>query len=519
MSSEPSASAISEIPRLRIEDLSKTFPGQRALDRVSLEIRPGEVRGLLGANGSGKSTLIKVLAGVYAPDSGSGSIQIDGEPLPLPVTQNAVLRSGLRFVHQNLGLIERRPVVENIALGRPFRRNRFGLIDWETERREAQRLMDEFEVKFDVDELVANLTRAEQALTAIMRAFDVTGEEMKMLVLDEPTVGLPNHEVELVLDTVKRVCERGIAVLFVSHSMDEVMAACNSVTVLRDGAVTLDCSTVGLSRDQVIEAITGLPPAQADKFPTPPPVLDEGEAALRVRGLRSLSVKDLDLDVRAGEIVGIAGELDSGSVEVLPALYGHFPATAERIEVQGAQVGRLTPRRCRKAGMTYIPADRQAESALTGLTVRENLVAGDTDVVQVGPLLRLGRERSLAKELVKRYHVNPPIPERNFDQLSGGNQQKVVLARWMRLKPQVMLLQEPTQGVDVGARDEIAADILQAAGLGAAVLINTADLAWLVKVCSRVLVMHGGSVVVALERESVTVDAVKRAIHYQEGAV
>jgi ribose transport system ATP-binding protein len=507
------------VPRLRVQDLSKTFPGQRALDGVSLDLQPGEVKGLLGANGSGKSTLIKILAGVYAPDSSSGGIEIDGEQLPLPVTQHAVLRSGLRFVHQNLGLVERRPVVENIALGRPFLRNRLGLIDWPAERRAAQRLMDEFEVKFRFDELVANLTRAEQALTAIMRAFDVTGEEMQILVLDEPTVGLPNHEVELVLDTVRRVCQRGIAVLFVSHSMDEVMAACHSVTVLRDGRVTLDSSTNAVTRDQVIEAITGLPPAQAARIPAAPPVIDEGQAALRVRGLRSLSVDSLDLDVRAGEIVGIAGELDSGSVEVLPALYGHFPASADRVEVHGAPVGRMSPRRCRKAGMTYVPADRQAESALTGLTVRENLVGGDTDAVQSGPLLRLARERSLAKELVKRYNVRPPLPERNFDQLSGGNQQKVVLARWMRLKPQVMLLQEPTQGVDVGARDEIAADILQTARLGAAILIITADLPWLVKVCSRVLVMHSGAVVVSLERESVTVAAVKRAIHYQEDPV
>ena len=503
----------SPVPRLYVEHISKTFPGQRALLDVSLSVAPGEVRGLLGANGSGKSTLIKILAGVYTPDPRAGAISIDGDSQPLPISSQAVTTAGVRFVHQDLGLVDRRPVVENLALGRPFMRNRLGLIDWRAERRAARVLLDEFEVRFHVDDLVGQLSRAERALVAIIRAFNAR-VGMKVLVLDEPTVGLPPHEVDLVLQTVRRVSGRGISVLFVSHSIQDVKDVCQTLTVLRDGETTLDARVENASTADIIEAITGVARAASPEVEAPVrQIAADGEVALHVRGLRTRTVHAFDLDLNRGEICGIAGDLDSGSVEVLPGLYGDLPAEVDEVEVDGKPVRRLSPRLCRRAGIIYLPAERQQEAVLSGMTVRENILGGDLAAISSYSFLRLGRERELAKRVVAEFNIKPSDPERVIEQLSGGNQQKSILARWLRLKPPVLLLQEPTQGVDVGARDEIAAKIWSATNLGAAVLVNSTDMAELARLCHRVLVLREGEVAATLQGDSLTVPNLRHAIH------
>ena len=503
----------SPVPRLQVEHISKTFPGQRALTDVSLSLAPGEVRGLLGANGSGKSTLIKILAGVYSPDPRAGAIAIDGDPQPLPISSHAITAAGVRFVHQDLGLVDRRPVVENLALGRPFMRNRVGLIDWRAERRAARTLLDEFDVRFHVDDLVAQLSRAERALVAIIRAFNAR-VGMKVLVLDEPTVGLPPHEVDLVLATVRRVSARGISVLFVSHSIQDVKDVCQTLTVLRDGETTLDTRVESASTADIIEAITGVEHAASAEAEAPVRhTVADGEVALRVRGLRTGAIHDFDLDLNRGEICGIAGDLDSGSVEVLPALYGDLPAEVDEVELDRKRLRRLSPRACRRAGIIYLPADRPQEAVLHGMTVRENILGGDLAAISSYSLLRLGRERELAKRIAGEFNIKPSDPERVIEQLSGGNQQKTILARWLRLKPPVLLLQEPTQGVDVGARDEIAAKIWAATKLGAAVLVNSTDMPELARLCHRVLVLRDGQVATTLHGDSLTVPNLRHAIH------
>ena len=500
--------------RLRVTGISKSFPGQRALDDVSLKLAPGEVRGLLGANGSGKSTLVKVLAGVYTPDrSADAEVVIDGQQLPLPLAATTAKRAGLRFVHQDLALIERRPVLENVALDRPFLRNRFGLIDWKAERRLAEQLLEEFEVSFGVDELVAHLSPAQRTLVAIVRAFDLAGGGMRVLVLDEPTAGLPSHEVDLIFSTIERVSRRGVAVIFVSHSIKELMEVCRTVTVLRDGRLSLDARTADVTPGEVVQAITGRVPS-SNRTQAPDERTSGGQSvALSVAGLSSATVRDFGITLEGGEICGIAGNLDSGASEVLPALYGAEPGSVRSLTVGERAVSRLTPRSCRRAGLAYVPPDRLREGLLQGLTVRENIVGGDFSGISRHGILMSNRERDLVQELVDRFDIQPPRPNRPVDKLSGGNQQKTLLARWFRLEPRVLLLQEPTQGVDIGARDEIADQIRGAASKGCSVLVSSTDEAELARLCDRVIIMRAGKAVLTLKREQLSLEAIRHAIH------
>jgi ribose transport system ATP-binding protein len=416
-------------------------------------------------------------------------------------------------VHQDLGLVERRPVVENLALDRRFLRTRLGFIDWKRERVQARNVLQDFDASFGVDQLVDELSRGEQALTAIMRAFDPGTREMTVLVLDEPTVGLPPHEVDLVLATVQRVSARGISVVFVSHSIEEIQRACHTVTVLRDGRVTLDASSEHLTRAEIVEALSGHQ-HRAVYEPSPePPVSVDAEVVLEVRNLRSATIRGIDIVLSRGEVCGVVGNLDSGAVEVLPAVYGDLPARADTVVVRGTRLASLSPRVCRKAGLAYMPADRRRDALLAGMTLRENIIAGDASQVCSHSLMRLARERLLVSGLIRSFGINPPQPERLIDTFSGGNQQKAMLARCMRLQPPVLLMQEPTQGVDVGAREDIAAHIQGAAQGGAAVLIYSTDVAELARLCQRVIIMRAGSIAGSLRDDVLTVPQLRHAIH------
>jgi ribose transport system ATP-binding protein len=505
------------LDRLAIEQISKTFPGQRALDQVSIALRPGEVRGLLGANGSGKSTLVKILAGVHAPDSGSGGIAIDGEQLPLPVVPSRLPDLGMCFVHQDLGLVERRPVLENLTYGRPFLRNRIGLIDWRRERERATALLERFDASFGLDDLVATLSRAQQAMVAIMRAFDLGGERMRVLVLDEPTVGLPPAGVDQLLETVRSVAASGVSVVYVSHALDEVERMCDTVSVLRDGRVILDAATAELDRDAIVEAITGHVPAAAGAdHEELASAAQDGAAALDVRGLVTNTLRGIDIQVRRGEIVGVVGDLDSGANEVLPGIYGDLGAEHAVLAVGGNPIERHSPRGLRLAGAGYVPGDRAGSGLLSGLTVRENITCADLREFSVGPLLHRRRERSLALRLIEAFGIRPAWTENRIETLSGGNQQKAVLARWLHGGPPVLLIDEPTQGVDIGAKADIHREIHAGAAGGSAFLIHSSELDELVDLCDRVIVLQRGRAVRSLGGERLSVAEIRHAMFERE---
>ena len=498
----------SEEPVLQVVRLSKTFPGQRALDHVDLTVRRGEIHALLGQNGSGKSTLIKVLAGYHAPDPG-GTIQVDGVELQTGVP-GAGHDLGLRFVHQDLGLVPTLSVIDNLALSRGYRTARFGRIDWATEAARASEAMADIGLDVHPFAIVGSLTLAERACLAIARAVHDDERDTKVLVLDEPTAALPADEVEHLFRVLRGLRDRGVAILLVSHHLDEVLGIADRISVLRDAKRVATVPRAGLAHDQLVELIVGRAIASVPHRPAP---ADAGRAeCLRARGVAGGAVREISLDVAGGEVVGIAGLDGSGREAVIPLLTGQDRRTAGTVEIGSQPIAPGSPVGALRAGMAFVPGERGRFGIFATMSVRENLTIG-----RLRGLRRLGRiqidaERVEAAEWVQRLQIVAPGTESPVATLSGGNQQKVVLGRSLRLDPDVLLLDEPTQGVDVGARNEVHGIIERAVADGMAVLVASTDTDELVRLSDRVLIMQDGLVVRTLHRDhDLTVDEVDHA--------
>jgi ribose transport system ATP-binding protein len=488
---------LTEKPLLQVRGVSKTFPGLKALDDVSLVVGSGEIVALVGPNGSGKSTLVKVLAGVHQPDPGAEIVLgEDGG-------------AGLHFIHQDLGLVGSLSTIENLDLSRALGRAALLPAPVGAEGHRAEDLIAGFGGGFDVRAPVDSLSAAERAIVAIARALEGWDHPKNVLVLDEPTASLHGEEVEKLFVAVRRVAERGAGVVFISHRLDEVIELADRVVVLRDGRLVADVSRGGYDHDDLVRLITGAALAAAAEESPP---RRAGEPVLRARGIVAPTIAGLDLDLHAGEILGVSGVLGSGREEVASALFGSGSGSVAELEIEGAAVGRLDPRRAIAAGVAYVPGDRHREGAVMTMSVRENIT-----LPRLRPLRRLiGRldqreERREVERWIDRVAVNPAEPERALELFSGGNQQKVVLAKWLRNEPKVLLMDEPTQGVDVGAKAGIFELIANAAVAGAGVLVCSSDAKELALICDRVLVMRDGRLVSEMSRPRLSEASLVRA--------
>jgi ABC-type sugar transport system ATPase subunit len=470
---------------LTVNGLSKTFPGLRALDSVDFSVDSGEIVALVGQNGSGKSTLVKVLTGIYEPDPGA-RIEAGGERSGERAGQAPL---SIHVIHQDLGLVSQLNTVENLDLVRRHGARSLAPIARRDETEHARRLFEQFQATFDVTVPIAMLTPAERTIVAIARAFDGWDSPQGLLILDEPTAALHSDEVGRLFTAIRRVAARGAGVIYVSHRLDEVMDLADRVVVLRDGRVVADTAVAKLEHAELVRLIVGSALAESE----PRPRGDSGDFALSVHSLAGGLVEGLDVDVRAGEVVGVAGILGSGREHVASLLFGAQPRRGGSVAVHGTQLPAGDPRASIRAGVAYVPGDRHSEGAVMPMRVRENLTLPD--------LLRLRRrfgrldrsaERREVDEWVERVALRPAEPERPLELFSGGNQQKVVLAKWLRNDPRVLLLDEPTQGVDVGAKAAIYDLVHAAAARGAAVLMASSDTAELASVCDRVVVMRDG---------------------------
>jgi ribose transport system ATP-binding protein len=484
---------------LSVSKLSKTFVGQRVLADVDLELSAGEVHGLIGQNGSGKSTLIKVLAGYYSPDPG-GVVRVGGRALT-PGSPAASDACGLRFVHQDLGLVESLDAVENLALGPGYARTRLGLIRWSRERRDAEEALGRLGHDIDVTRPVGQLPMASRTAIAVARALSSRSGEPKVVVLDEPTASLPAHETQLLFDLVRRVSGLGVAVVFVSHRLDEVIATCSRVSVLRNGAMVACRGIHGITAADMVEMMTG---QRIGRYDTPAArAIEVGAAKLVVEGLSTATIHGISFDVGAGEIVGIAGITGSGREEVAPAIFGGLPRGGT-VSVSRHLVPPQRPDRSIAAGIGLVPADRHANAVFADAAVRENISVVNLSALAPRGVIRTRREQAEVRGWLRKMDVRPPDPERMIATLSGGNQQKVILARWLRQNPQVLILDEPTQGVDVGAKAEIHALVDAAAAAGAAVLVASTESEELARLCGRVLVLRNGRMAAWLEGSQIS---------------
>jgi ribose transport system ATP-binding protein len=457
-----------------------TFPGLRALDDVSLTVGAGEIVALVGQNGSGKSTLVKILAGLHEPDPGS-EVELGTGP-----DGNEV---GLHFIHQDLGLVAGMSTIENLDLDRMHGSRSLLPSPRREERRHAEHLIADFGASFDVRRPILELSAAERTIVAIARALDGWDHPGNVLVLDEPTASLHGDEVQKLFVAVREVAERGAGVIFISHRLEEVVELADRVVVLRDGHLIADVARGEFDHDELVRLIAGAITAADTEHGRP----DRNDAVLRARGIRGTTIRSLDLDIYAGEVVGVTGVLGSGRDELASILFGCTDGEVDELAVDAQPVTARSPRRSIEMGVAYVPGDRHRQGAVMTMSARENMT-----LPRMKPLQRVlgwldgGAERVEVGDWIERVNVRPPDPERTLSLFSGGNQQKIVLAKWLRNEPKVLLMDEPTQGVDVGAKAGIFELIAGAAASGAGVLISSSDTKELALICDRVLVMRDG---------------------------
>jgi len=487
-----SNSDVDRIPLIRASGITKTFPGTRALSDVSLSVGSGEIVAVVGQNGSGKSTFVKILAGIYEMDSGTLEVRgADGEMLSSKQAQDE-----LHFIHQDLGLVSDLSAVENLALGHQAGARALAPRQGRLERRRARELVRGFGCDFDVTTPISKLSPPERTIVAIVRALEGWTRPDNVLVLDEPTAALHGDEVDMLFTAVRRVAENGAGVLFISHRLDEVLGLADRVVAFRDGEVVADERIAGVDEAALVQMIVGREVSEADLDLVP----IGGEPILSVRGLSGGRLKSLDLDLRPGEVVGVTGLIGSGREHLAPLVFGSIPRSGE-VRLNGEVLPGNRPAYSIRTGVAYVPADRRADGAVMEMSLRENLTLPMLSPLRRG-FGRLSRKAELAeaRHWIASTEIRPPDPARQLDKFSGGNQQKVVLAKCLRTKPRVLLLDEPTQGVDVGAKAAIYELIANAANAGCAVLVCSSDVKEVRLLSSRVLVLRDGELVAELSK-------------------
>lgn len=475
---------------LRTSALSKTFGLRRALDAVDIAFFPGRVHALLGGNGSGKSTLIKILAGVERADAG-GRITVGGTSYAADDYGFADARkANIRVVHQDLALFDDLTVAENLAIGHGFP-TQAGRIRWNEARRWARDFSDRHDLGIDPRQAVGELRPVQRTMVAIARVMrDADELNDAILFLDEPTAGLPDSETQELYEHLTRCAHNGQAVIVVTHRLDEALAHADLVCVLRDGRLIESRPVDGLDQGRLVELMLGRVVDSASRSDTP--LGSAREPLLTVRNLHSGPIRGFELDVRPGEVVGIAGIRGAGRSRILRAIFGDLQIDDGEIVVGGRKLSGHGPAVSLDADIVYLPEDRRSDAAFMDLCVRENLTAGSTSRYWNGLRFRHRAEREDSRVLIEQFLIRARSPEQPLQELSGGNQQKVIIGRSLRRVPQLLLLDEPSQGVDVGARAEIYELLRAATGQGAAALIVASDFEELAQVCDRVVVLRGG---------------------------
>ena len=498
---------------LQVTDLTKTFGATRALDSVDLGVEQGEIRALLGSNGSGKSTLIKIIAGYHTADPG-GRIQLNGDDL-LHRSAGSRYLAGARFVHQDLGLSTRDSILDNFGMTQGYP-TRWGAIKSRVALDSVREALAQVDIDVDPRTPVERLSPAERSGVAVARALVGLSPRGALLVLDEPTATLHHREVDRLLSITRSIASRGAAVLYVTHRLDEVFKLCHSVTVLRDGVRVVDAPVPSVTADDLVRHLVG----NADRAPAQPqgqrPARRDGQTSVPTLLVQSLTTNRLDrvdVSVEAGQILGIAGLTGSGREDICPAIFGAITPQAGEVAVAGRAVGLGRPRLALRAGVGYMPPDRHLHGGMMTMSARENLSITDLRPLtgRLG-VLRLRAERAVARDWFARMKVQPSKAiEQNLDTFSGGNQQKILLAKWLRRSPKVLLLDEPTQGVDINAKRHIHNQLIDAAEQGTAVILSSSDVEELAAIAHEVIVLSNGRVVSRLRRPHLSTEDIVRA--------
>ncbi|MBK8159223.1 MAG: sugar ABC transporter ATP-binding protein [Rhodospirillaceae bacterium] len=510
--SDTIATDIAALPFLTATDVRKAFGGAQALRGVAIDLRPGEVHGLVGANGAGKSTMIKVLAGLVPPDG--GEIRVDGKLVAIDSPHKAA-ELGMSFIHQDLALVPSMTVLQNIMLG-VAKKKRFGLVDWKAIARDVAPLAARVGLRASLDAKVRSLSTAESWMVSICRALV---HKARLIVMDEPTASLSAGESERLFDIIQDLSRSGVAVLYVSHRLDEILRLCDRVTVFRDGRSVAEVDRTQLSRSVLVEAIVGHSVALETQIARRRPV---GAPVLSVSHLvRHPKVNDVSFHLYRGEVLGIGGLVGAGRTELVRLIYG-----ADRIDA-GAMVLNdkpFAPRQSTdayRAGIGLVPEERRSEGLLLQKSIAFNLSLANLSSLTMSslfPLISPAKRNHLARDMVADLAIKTPGIHVPVGRLSGGNQQKVVIGRWLRRSPRILILDEPTRGVDVGARAEIHRLIRKLAADGMAVLVISSEPDELPDLCDRVLVMAEGRIVTELAGDAISRASIVAASYVDQAA-
>lgn len=472
-------------------DIEKQFPGVKALDHAKLQLRPGSIHALMGENGAGKSTLMKCLFGIYKKDA--GSIRMNGKEINFTNPRNA-LDHGVAMVHQELNQVLYRSVMENMWLGRfPLKA---GLVDHKKMYNDTKAVLDDLEIKVDPKAIIGTMAVSQRQMLEIAKAVSYNA---KILVLDEPTSSLTSEEVEHLFRIMRRLCDQGVGIIYISHKMDEIKRISDEVTIMRDGQWISTDKTENLSTDDIIKRMVNR--EMTNRFPAkdnvPSDVLME---VSHLTGKYMPTCQDVSFELRAGEVLGVAGLVGSRRTELLSTIFGIMARESGEIKLNGKPISNKTPRQSIKNGFAMLTEERRATGIFPYASILFNTVISNLGSYQRGPLLSDKKMTTDTDWSISSMHIKTPSQKTLIKNLSGGNQQKVILGRWLLTKPDVLLLDEPTRGIDVGAKYEIYELILQLAKQGKAVMMVSSEMPELIGICDRILVMSNGHMAGILER-------------------
>jgi simple sugar transport system ATP-binding protein len=501
-----------ETPVLSVKRISKAFPGVKALSAVDFRLFKGEVHAIMGQNGAGKSTLVKLLTGVYAQDS--GEILLDGRPIR-PDSPLAAQKLGISAVYQEINLCPNLSVAENIFAGRqPMR---FGRIDWKEMNRRSEEILRRLNLIIDVAQILSSYSIAIQQMVAIARVLNISS---KILILDEPTSSLDETEMEQLFKVIRSLRDAGLAIVFITHFLDQTYQISDRITILRNGEFVGEFKTEKLPKLDLIAKMLGKELSEFHSVADD----DQRKKAFAITGKETknvLKVKDLglhgsiapfDLNLNEGEVLGLAGLLGSGRTEMARLIFGIDGANRGEIDVKGKKVTINSPRNAMMAGMGFCSEDRKSEGIFADLTVRENIILAMQSKIGMFKYITARKQLKIADEMIKSLAIMTPSADSRAGQLSGGNQQKVMLARWLVTNPIVLILDEPTRGIDVGAKAEIMELILNLSGQGMGVIFISSEFEEVVRCCSRVAVLKDKAKIAELKGEDVNVSSIMRTI-------
>jgi rhamnose transport system ATP-binding protein len=490
-----------ETPLVELLGISKSYGGVHAVEDVSFAIAPASTHALVGENGAGKSTLVKILTGVVSADE--GALLVDGEPRSLG-DPSAAHRLGIVAMYQDPTVFEDLTVAENVFAGR-YPRRALRAVDWKTMRREAGRILGEIGADFAPDAPVRGLGVADRQLIEIAKALSSSA---RLLIMDEPTAALSLQEVDTLFAVVRRLHDRGVSVLFISHRLEEVSENTDMVTVLRDGRHVATRPTAELGHGEMIRLMVG---RSLDAL-FPKEEAEIGEPVLRVEGLTRRGVfSDVSFEVRRGEIVGLAGFVGSGRTEVARCIFGIDKLDSGRLQIEGRPFRPRSPRAALRRGLAYLPEDRLRQGLVQPMSIEQNTTMAVLPTITPGGILRPRRERRLTRSFMERLRIKATSPTQVVRSLSGGNQQKVVLSKWLAVQPRILILDEPTHGVDVGTKADVHRTISNLAAQGLGILLISSELPEILGMADRVLVIREGRLVGELSREDATQESIVQA--------